>query len=192
MAANHATLTRDVMPPVTYGVLRTLPDDGKRYELEEGELMMAPAPSFRHQHVCLNLASALLAHVRRHELGYVVTAPIDVVLSDTTVYQPDICFVSRKRRYRIDPDYVDGPPDLVIEVISPRSQERDRVAKMRGYAFHGVPEYWLVDPDRRRVEVYQLRGKVFRLTDQVSGDGRWNPKLFPGLTLHLRRIWSEE
>ena len=127
--------------------------EAKRYELMDGELFVLPSPTPRHQTVVGNLSFAFGAFVQRHRMGKVYFAPLDVVLSDHDVLQPDVIFISEGRQGFITESNINGPPDLVVEVLSPSTQERDRTAKRTIYARYGVREYWLIDPETRTVEV---------------------------------------
>ena len=130
----------------------TTPDD-KRFELLDGELVLAPSPTTRHQRILSGLYLALEDFVASGQLGQVFFAPIDVLLDDTDVVQPDLLFVSNARSAIITEANIQGAPDLVVEVLSPSTGARDRGYKQTLYAAHGVAEYWLVDPEAERVEV---------------------------------------
>ncbi|HET7087891.1 MAG TPA: Uma2 family endonuclease [Anaerolineae bacterium] len=146
----------------TYDDYKRLPDDGWRYEVLEGELLMTAAPSTKHQRTSLNLSSALHQHVTEQELGEVYTAPIDVILPDlASPVQPDILFIARERLSIVKEDSIEGPPDLIVEILSPSNWLADRRTKFRVYALAGVREYWIVDTDTRSVEVFVLRGSSF-------------------------------
>ena len=142
----------------TYEDYLNTPDD-VRYELLDGELVMAPSPSMRHQRIAGRMFVALQPYVERMELGQAYIAPVDVVLWDgdkADVMQPDLLFVSAARAGIVTEANVQGAPDLVIEILSPSTESRDRGYKRRRYARHGVREYWLVDPDAKSVEVLLL------------------------------------
>ena len=133
----------------------------KRYEVIDGELYMVPSPTVVHQMISTNLFRALDAFVIESELGRVMYAPLDVVLSDEDVFQPDIMFISNERSGIITDQNIKGPPDLVIEILSPGTAERDRTVKRSRYARFGVREYWLVDPEARTVEVLKASESGF-------------------------------
>jgi len=145
----------------TYEDYRHMPDD-KRYELLEGELVMAPSPVEYHQRISGNLQFLLQKFVRQRNLGFIYDAPFDVVLSEENVVQPDILFVSRERSSIITAENIKGAPDLVIEIVSPATEYRDREIKRKLYAKYGVKEYWLVDPDKQTIEVMELSEGGFR------------------------------
>ena len=146
---------------LTYSDYAALPDDGRRYELHWGELSVTPAPGIRHQRVILPLGSRLYEHVRARGLGEVLVAPTDCILSNVTVVQPDILFVATDRKAIISERGIEGAPTLVVEVLSPSTARLDRDRKMKLYAEHGVPYYWIVDPETRSVEAYTLTGTVY-------------------------------
>ncbi len=145
--------------------------DDERYELLNGELVMPPAPLTGHQMISIALASRLYLYVNERGLGTVVTAPTDVVLSDTDVVQPDVLFVSSQRSHILTRENVRGAPDLVVEILSPATAERDRTTKLDLYAQHGVKEYWMVDPDARTITVL-LRGETRFGVAGIYGEGQ--------------------
>jgi len=136
----------------TYEDYRNTPED-KRYELLDGDLVMTPAPGTAHQRVLRRLIILLGLSVERTGVGEVFVAPFDVVLSDTDVVQPDLLFISNERSHIITEENVQGAPDLVVEILSPSTAERDQTFKRSLYAKHGVKEYWLVDTDAKTVTV---------------------------------------
>jgi len=158
---------------LTYEDYRQLPDDGKRYEIVEGELYVTPSPSTRHQRVVGELFLQLAQFVREKRLGQVFVAPLDVVLSEYTVVQPDLIFVSEAHRERVREDGVYGAPDLVVEVVSESTRDRDAGLKKRLYLRSGVVEYWLVDPEEGALTIVRAdsertyRGGKIRLVDSL-------------------------
>ena len=159
--------------------------DDERYELLHGELVMAPAPREIHQYFLINLIIAIGAFVKKHKLGKVYSAPFDVVLSDENVVQPDLLFVSTARQHIITPDNIQGAPDLVVEILSPSTAERDRVVKSDLYAQHGVHEYWIVDPDARTITVFLLNGGAFEEVDTYSEGETLTSPMLAGFTFKL-------
>jgi Uma2 family endonuclease len=132
-------------------------DDGKQYEVIEGELKMVPAPNFKHQNISLNLCLILANYVRKNKLGVIRDAPIDVILDKTNVVQPDLVFISKERTPIINEDGgILGVPDLVIEIISKGSKYIDTYKKKDLYEKFGIKEYWLVDPFSQSVEIFTL------------------------------------
>ena len=137
--------------------LLELPQNGKRYEILDGDLNVSPAPSLRHQRIVLRIATALLAlqHAGR---GEVFVAPVDVVLDPHTIVEPDVVFVSKERSSILGAQRMEGAPDLVVEVFSPSSRRTDVLVKAPLYARFGVRLYVVVDPDLDRLEVFRLEG----------------------------------
>ncbi len=132
-------------------------EDDKRYEVINGRLYEMPAPGFEHQKASIKLASLLLQFAEGKGKGQVLPAPFDVILSDTVVVQPDILFISNDNLKNIKRGRLFGPPDLVVEIVSPTSYVRDRYDKFVLYERYGVKEYWLVYPEHKVVEVWCLR-----------------------------------
>ncbi len=164
------------MPSVTrlYTVddVRAMPDDRNRYETIAGELFVTPAPSLHHQDILARLFVALRTYAELHALGHVWFAPLDVVFGPLTLVEPDILFVARGRRHVLAEREVTAAPDMVIEVLSPTTARTDRGRKRALYQEQGVGEYWIVDPDERRVEVWRPGALKAELRSDVI---RWQP-----------------
>jgi Uma2 family endonuclease len=139
----------------TYEDLAGFPEDNLRRELIDGELIVTPAPATRHQDVVLWLGSRLLAHVERHG-GKVYIAPTDVWFSPVNVVEPDVLYVRPEHVGRVERKLVRSAPDIVVEVSSPSTRKLELVRKRELYERYGVPEYWYVDLDAERVEVFRL------------------------------------
>lgn len=175
---------------LTYEDYCALPDDGRRYEVIEGELVVTPSPRRAHQRFSRNLLVVLHAHVREHDLGEVFDAPFDVILENTSIVVPDLLFVSRDRLSIVTERGVEGAPDMIVEILSSATARRDRVEKAQLYARHGVGHYWLADPVGRTLETFELTGGQYRLVVSLSGAALFEPPLFPGLTIPLRDLWG--
>jgi Uma2 family endonuclease len=137
----------------TAEMARALPDDGNRYEVIDGALLVTPAPILVHQRAVYLLERALDEYITRHGIGEVLASPADIELEPGTLVQPDVFVVP----LRAGGDYPGSWTDvrallLAIEILSPSSRRHDRVTKRRFFARVGVPEYWVVDLDARRVE----------------------------------------
>jgi len=154
---------------LTYADYRRLPEDGRRYELFEGTLEVSPSATLAHQLAVMRLIARLLPWIEERKLGLLLTAPLDTILSESTILQPDILFVSNERKKDLVGQWIHGAPDLCIEVLSPGTADRDRGIKRQLYARYGVKEYWLVDPETCSVTIHSLRGRHFR--ELVSGTG---------------------
>ena len=173
----------------TYEDYCATPDD-KRYELLNGDLMMVPAPNMKHQRVLGTLYMELRRFTQEHGLGEVYVAPCDVVLSDTDVVQPDLLFISRAREHTITDENVRGAPDLVIEILSPSTAERDVGYKHDLYGRHGVLEYWIVNPMAETVAVHRQRDGRLELADTFSRRDTLRTALLEGLQLELDDIFA--
>ena len=141
--------------PVYYSaeMVRKLPDDGKRYETVHGELLVTPAPRLWHQEIVTRIAETLRAYLRRNRCGHALVSPADISWSPDTLVQPDV-FVADLEEVRTDEWSKVKTLILVVEVLSPGSARHDRFANRRLYQEVGVPLYWIVDPDRKSVEVW--------------------------------------
>ena len=166
------------------------PEDGKRYEVIDGDLYVTPPPSWLHQRGSGALFYRLYGHVYQHHLGEVVSAPIGLVLDEENGLQPDLVYVSRERSHVITERGIEGAPDLVVEVLSPSTQSRDRGIKMRRYAAAGVPEYWLLVPWNRTLEAYRLAEPGYELTGLYGPGSIFGPELFPGLEISIDDLWQ--
>ncbi|MBI2264963.1 MAG: Uma2 family endonuclease [Armatimonadetes bacterium] len=142
----------------TYQDYLLMPDD-RRYELIEGDLRMVPAPNEAHQRVSKKIEFRLIQSLEEVGSAYVYDAPVDVVFSDETAVQPDILVISKERKNIITKEHIRGAPDLIIEILSPHSLERDRIIKKKLYGKFGVREYWIVDPESQSIEVLVWKQK---------------------------------
>jgi Uma2 family endonuclease len=154
---------------MTYGDYAALPDDGSRYELVDGVLeAMSPSATTRHQTISSELVWVLQSTCRSDYL--ILDAPLDVILSEKEVRQPDIVMIHRDRLSILSKRGVDGAPDLVVEILSPSSVKRDKVSKLRVYAQYGIPEYWIVDATGSVLEQYLLVEGRYDLADVYTED----------------------
>ena len=173
----------------TYKDYLELPDDGKRYQIIQGELFMAPAPSPYHQRISKKIEHIIDAFVEKNGLGEVLYAPCDVVLSERDVVQPDILFIFRERYHIIGEHYIGGAPDLVVEILSPATRTLDREHKRRLYERHGVKEMWIVDPEMKEIEVLRLVGERFVLHGRYGRDDLLESPLLEGLSFRVNEIF---
>ena len=166
------------------------PEDGNRYEVIDGALYVTPPPSFWHQNAITKLLKYLIPHIEDGRLGKVVTAPVGVVLDEDDGVQPDIVFVARERLGIISNRGIEGAPDLVVEVLSPSTQARDRGIKMRRYAAAGVPHYWILVRRSRAVEAYRLGERGYERTGTFGPGSVFRPDLFAGLEIPVDDLWQ--
>jgi Uma2 family endonuclease len=178
-----------IRPLLTYADYAAIPNDGRRYELHEGEVSVTPAPNTTHQRIVGNLYFTLREHVRRGGLGEVFLSPIDCILSDTSVVQPDLVFVETARLTAVSQRGIEGAPSLVVEVLSPSTLVIDRNVKGQLYARHGIPHYWIVDPEARTVEAFALAGTGYRPAGTLAGVGGLSLPPFPDLRLDPAGVW---
>ena len=165
-------------------------EDENRYELIDGELYMAPAPTWEHQESTINLAAMLRHFVRVNGLGRVVASPIDVYLSEEDVFQPDIVFVSVERLDIIHSSGVHGAPDLVIEMLSPSTERIDRTLKAERYAMFDVKEYWQADPIAKTITALRLRDGAFEHAGIFTEGMAVETPLLPGLRLDVSAVFD--
>jgi len=174
---------------LTYADYAALPDDGKRYELLDGELFVMPSPSGWHQVILANLVRALDLHVRSRHLGMILFAPLDVIFADTSVAQPDLVYIDNERMPLLARRGVEGAPTLLVEILSPSTTRRDREVKFSLYARYGVPFYWIVDPEARVLEAYRLEGAAYVRTMRATGSEPCGPPPFEDLGLIVDELW---
>jgi len=175
---------------LTYEDYLRFPDDDLRRELIEGKQEVTGLPGRWHQHVLQNLTMLLGSFVDEHALGWVYFAPFEVKLSNWSAVQPDLLFVSRAREEAFTERGIDGPSDLVVEVLSPRTRKRDQTRKLALYEKHAVPEYWIVDHERQRVVVYRLRGERYEPPEELVPPAVLRTPLLPGLEIALAELFG--
>jgi len=183
-------MATEVIPKLTYEEFRRLPDDGKRYELIHGEVHLTPSPTTKHQFALQNLSRSLDPFVFKHRLGEIFVAPLDVRLSRDTAVQPDPIFISNSRARIIKENYIDGAPDLVVEILSPSTAAHDRATKLALYAEAGVPEVWLLETVAKTVEVLKLQGKKYLVDSALAGEQKLTSSQFPGWELPLTDLFD--
>jgi Uma2 family endonuclease len=174
---------------LTYRDYEALPADGRRYELHDGELSVTPAPGTRHQRVSSALFSILKGYVTAHGLGEVLYAPVDVILADSTIVQPDLVYLDATRAHLVSARGIEGPPMLAVEILSPYTTSIDRSTKRRLYQRFGVPHYWIVDPDFRTIEAHALGEGAYRLVVRAFGEAAASLPPFPDLSLVPATLW---
>lgn len=173
----------------SYRDYKSLPEsETERYELVEGELIMVPSLNEYHQRVSGSLEFILWKFVQKGNLGRIYYAPFDVHLGDNVV-QPDILFVFKERSYVITEEEIKGAPDLVIEILSPATAERDRTYKKVLYARYGVREYWIVDPEKKIIEVLTLKKEGYESFNIYKKIDTLNSSLLPGLNIKLSEVF---
>jgi Uma2 family endonuclease len=185
-------MSTHTQPLLTVADLELMPDDLNRYELMEGEIFVSPPPGLTHQRALGNLLTILNIYLARNRIGEVFTTP-GVTLDQFNSVIPDITYLSHERMEKIaSGEHITGAPELMIEFVSPGSKNarRDRVLKRQVYGRHGVQEYWIVDPRKRRIEVYQLREHALELLTTLFETDEITSPLLPGLNIPLIKIFS--
>jgi Uma2 family endonuclease len=174
----------------TYEDYAAMPDDGKRYELIWGEVVVAPSPNVEHQGVSCSLLVSIASYVNNHALGWVFPSPLDVVLDAHNTVQPDILFVSKARETVITRENIRGAPDLVVEISSPSTEDRDKLVKRKLYEEHGVLEYWLVDREVREISVYVLADRRFQSFGVFGEKDILGSRVLPGLKIPVGHLFQ--
>ena len=173
----------------TYQDYLNTPED-KRYELIDGELILAAVPHRAHQRTQIRLGSSLFQFVESSGLGVVYFAPRDVVFSETEIVQPDLMFISNERLHIDTEAEVWGAPDLVVEILSPSTAEYDKTVKRTLYARHGVREYWQVDTDAMTITVLTLREAGFEEAATYGVYDTLTSPTLPGFNLEVDEVFS--
>jgi Uma2 family endonuclease len=162
-------------------------EDNLRRELIGGELIVTPAPTTGHQRVVMLLSARLFAYAEEHG-GEVYPAPTDVFFTDRDVVEPDVVFVRAEHLERIEPRFIRSAPAVVVEVSSPSTRALELTRKLRLYEEHGVPEYWYVDLDADRIEVYRLGDEGYGAPALLGDRDELTSPLLPGFGLRVNEI----
>lgn len=185
---NSAAILR---PRVTWYEYQQLPDDGMRYEVLEGELVVTPAPEYQHQLVSKNIEYAMETWRRaRGGGGQVLHAPFDVILALDTIVQPDIVYMSAVTLKQVARGRLQGPPDVVVEIFNERGAARDRVTKLQVYAKFQVKEYWLVDLESRSLTVLGLVEGGYQTLASGAGDATVASSVMEGFAVSPREAFD--
>jgi len=176
-------------PRMSYDEFLTWADEDTLAEWVDGKVIMTSPANNRHQDIADFLLSVMRIFAETHELGIVRSAPFQMKLEHSG-REPDLLFVAQAHLTRLKDTYLDGPADLVVEVVSPESVGRDRGEKFYEYAQGGVPEYWLIDPQREWAEFYLLHEGQYR-TAFEGHEGRYHAHTLPGFWLQTEWLWQE-
>jgi Uma2 family endonuclease len=181
----------DLTRKLTYEDYVLIPEDGLRHEILDGEHYVSPAPFTRHQFVSGRLYLYLGIFLAENDLGSVLYAPTDVVLSSHDIAQPDLLFVSKARLAIITEKNVQGPPDLVVEILSESNRHVDERVKLDRYGRLGVGEYWILDPKRKTARIFRReKGRLILLADLSDPGDHLASPLLPGLEIPLAGIFA--
>jgi len=172
-----------------YSDLQVTPDDGRRYELVEGNLFVTPSPSPLHQWVSKRLQRQLEDYFEARPGGGVYDAPVDLILTAHDALVPDLVVVADASG--VTRRGIEKPPLLVVEVLSPSTRHMDLTTKARRYAELGVAHYWTVDPEARLLRCHRLAGGQFRFVVEAAGDATLAHPDWDGLTIDLAPLWRQ-
>jgi Uma2 family endonuclease len=187
---NGESLSRP--PRMTFEEFLAWADEDTWAEWVDGEIIVLSPASLQHQKLDLWLASAFDTFVKERNSGIVLTAPFLMRLpTRPSGREPDILFVAREHLDRLKETYLDGPADLVVEIISPESRERDEQTKLREYEAGGVREYWLLDPLKERAVFYQLDENASYDASAPDADGIYHSRVLEGLWLRQSWLWQK-
>lgn len=167
----------------TYAEFARIPSEGgARHEVIAGELVMTPAPGVPHQAAVTDLTVSLSLFIRSNEIGQVLVGPVDILFAEGDYLEPDVVVVLDWNEHLLSDRGIEGPPDLVVEVVSPSTASRDRGSKLERYRHYGVPEYWVVDPVARVVEVWGFSSGATEAAVYRHGDViEWDPGTGPAI-----------
>lgn len=175
----------------TYRDWLNFPNDGWKYEIIDGVLYMSPPPTINHQRSSLKLARKMAEHAEDNDLGEVLEAPCGVRLPDQPVpVEPDLLFVKKERREIIGQQYVEGAPDLVVEILSPSNPNYDRQTKSRVYQEAGIPEYWLVDYQAKTIEVLTLIEGAYTLAGKYAEEDVVTSNQLAGFKVAVKAVFD--
>jgi len=177
---------------LTYEDYLELPDDGKQYELIEGELVLNPTPITRHQWIVGNIYHAIRDYLDDHDIGKAFMAPLDVVLAGDVALQPDVMVILRGRFPIIAKKNIQGAPNIVVEVLSEGTRKWDETVKRKLYERFGVDEYWIVDPVIDVVKIYRRSGTSFVRAKEIDTEsgGEITSPLLPGFALDVHVVFE--
>ena len=186
-------MAKRIEPLLTVADLDAFPeDDGNRYELIEGELYVSRAPGIPHQRVLLNLEIGLSDYLKRNPVGILVPGA-GAIFSDYDAVIPDLAFVRHERWDEVvTGDKFTGALDIVIEILSPGTQnrKRDLPAKRKLYAKYAIAEYWIVDSEHQSVLIFRLREQSLEEVATLTGDEELSSPMLPGFQLKVRNIFT--
>jgi len=187
--------TRRPPPPgeLSYEAFLDWCDEDTLAEWVRGRVVMSSPAALRHQDLGTFLLIIMRFWVRAHDLGVVIAPPFQMRLPPpiNTGREPDIIFVANAHLDRLRQTYLDGPADLVVEITSPESIGRDRGDKFVEYEQAGIPEYWLIDPERRQVEFYQLEADGRYRAAVIGASGVYESPALVGLRLPVDWLWQD-
>jgi Uma2 family endonuclease len=177
-------------PPLTVENYKLLPETGPRYQLIQGDLYMAPAPNRFHQEISRNLQFELHSYLKHNPIGRLFNAPFDVYLDEINVFQPDIMIVLNQRLGILTEEGAEGAPELIVEILSPKTRRLDLINKKQEYARAGVKELWIIDPEPRAIMIHEFAYDGAEKIQQVEEADTLSTDLLPGFRLAVRTIFE--
>ncbi len=176
---------------VSYKEYQTLPEGYPQYQLIDGDLYkMSPSPTTRHQKIVMRLTSFLYPYIAQQHSGLLLAAPMDVILDDENVFQPDLLFVSKAREGIVKEKGIFGAPDLCVEVLSPSNFDKKMDVKRIMYVRSGVVELWLFYPDKNTVDVFRLQEESAKPVRTLNDRETLATALLPGLQIDLAHVFA--
>jgi len=176
--------------PVSADLFLQVPEGPPYYQLIEGIIVISPSPSFHHQKIAGYIYQQIINYLDDDPLGIVIMSPCDVRLDDHTVFNPDLFFVRKSNQRVVIDRTVQGPPDLVVEILSPSNFREDREFKRRAYARAGVEEMWIVDPLAHAIELHPLAQGENAAVTVVREPEPFAPAIFPGLQIDTAKLFK--
>jgi len=178
---------------MTYEDYVKLPDDGKHYEIIDGELYVNPSPVTRHQRIVRVILVRIDRYFEQHRSGEVFDSPFDVVLAQDVIVEPDVIVVKNDRASIIGEKNIQGAPNLIIEVVADNTRRLDEIEKRKLYERYGVEEYWIVDPELELVKIYRRENNAFSRVAEITTEtgGTITSPLLPGFTLDVNDVFAQ-
>lgn len=176
---------------VTFEEFLVITANEKKAEFVDGEIVYMAAASIRHELLFKFLLSVLNLYVKRHQLGLVLGSDVAMKLEEgRRGREPDLLFLTNERTNLLRENYLEGAADLVVEIISPESLSRDRGEKFVEYETAGIPEYWLIDPQRQQAEFYRLSEDGHYRVVNTDADGIFRSEVISGFWLRVEWLWT--
>jgi Uma2 family endonuclease len=182
-------VVRPHAPPLTVEEYKNLPETGPRYQLIEGDLYLAPGPNRFHQDISRNLQGGLHRYLESNPIGILYNAPFDVYLTEIDVFQPDLIVVLNPNRSILTDAGAEGPPDFVVEILSPKTRQLDLVNKKRVYARLGVKELWIIDPEAGTVTIYRFEQNPDEPAGVLYPSDTIDTPLLPGFSMQVSAVF---
>jgi Uma2 family endonuclease len=168
----------------------SLPEEGVKHQLIQGEIVLSPGPNRKHQKILVNLLFILSQHIRLNQLGEIDPAPFDLELDEHNVLQPDLVFFSKRTLHYLADQGTREGAELVIEILSESTAGRDHHVKPSLYSGVGIYDRWIVDPDSKSLEVYHLDENPNQPTTRLMESDSFESRLFPGLLIGLDQVFE--